>query len=79
MQHDHMLRGRDAQHERTLLQLPAADMSQAVRVARAEAEKENAVPELRTGQPLQHGGEEHGLIVRVRDQQADAFARERGE
>lgn len=58
-------------------ELTAARLAQAVGVASAEAEDLDVVPVLGAGQGEDGGREEHGLVVRVGDQQADLLAAQR--
>ena len=61
-----------AQHQPALDQLPLARLAQAGGVAAAQAQDLDVVAQARARQG-QHGGrEEHGLVVRVGDEQADA-------
>lgn len=68
-----------AQKQPTLGQFSFARLAQTGSIAAAETQDFNMVLELGARQGEDGGGEKHGLIVRVGDQQADALAAQYGE
>jgi hypothetical protein len=68
-----------AQPQPALDQLPPAHVAQPLGVAAAQAQDLEVVPQFGPGQGQHGGGEEHGLVVRVGNEQADAPVAQRGE
>lgn len=75
----HVLLTAQPKQHAALHQLLPADLAQPVGVAGAETQDLEVVPRLGAGQREHSGREEHGLVVRVRDQEAHALVAQHGE
>ena len=67
-----------AEHDGRALELLAPHVAETVGVAGAETEDLEVVVKRRVGEGLKGGGEEHGFVVGVGDEEDDAFVGEEG-